>query len=109
MNITHVSASGLRISISVDDKEVARAHLYLLKNDLHEQPFGLVEDVFVDEAYRSCGAGGRLLGAIIEEAKSANCYKLIATSRSDGTRESVHAWYKRLGFLEWGTEFRMNF
>ncbi len=109
MHVTHFSASGLRISVLVDDKEVAHAYLYLLRNDLHNQPFGLVEDVFVEEEYRSSGVGGQLLGSLIEEAKCANCYKLIATSRNDGSRQSVHSWYKRIGFLEWGTEFRMNF
>lgn len=44
--------------------EVARAYLYLMYNDLHSEPFGLMEDVFatsrdsrpkVHELYRRLG------------------------------------------------------
>lgn len=89
-------------------REVGRARLYLIENDLHDRPYGLLEDVWVDERYRSEGIGGRLVQAVIAKAKE-QCYKLVATSRNDGTRDEVHDWYKRLGFTEWGTEFRMDF
>ena len=45
-------ARGLRFSIHRDGAEVARAYLYLMTNDLHEAPFGLMEDVFVAESER---------------------------------------------------------
>jgi hypothetical protein len=43
----------------------------------------------------------------MEEARRRRCYKLIATSRDE--RPRVHDLYRRLGFEEWGREFRLNF
>ena len=40
------SAKGLRFSISAAGREVARAYLYVMTNDLHDAPFGLLEDVW---------------------------------------------------------------
>lgn len=88
-------------------KEIARAFLYLLKNDLHQKPFGFMEDVFVQEEFRGKGYGKKIVEALIEEARKKGCYKLICTSRP--SRDKVHAWYKKLGFREQGFEFRIDF
>jgi len=88
-------------------EEVARSSLVMVWNDLHDEPYGLMEDVFVDESLRGQGMGTELVNAIIEEAKKQNCHKLICTSRFG--RDMVHELYKKLGFREHGTEFRMNF
>lgn len=103
-----LNTKGYRFSIKRDGREVGRAYLYLLKNDLHKQTFGLLEDVFVEPDYRGAGVARELLDAVMTEAKG-SCYKLIATSRNNGTRASVHEWYTRLGFVNYGTEFRINF
>ncbi len=87
--------------------EVGRASLYVLFNDLHEEPYGLLEDVFVDDAYRGKGYGRDLVHAVIHEAKKRNCYKLIATSRE--SRSEVHAMYEKYGMKKYGREFRMDF
>ncbi|MGC9602438.1 MAG: GNAT family N-acetyltransferase [Minisyncoccia bacterium] len=108
MHKQEIAARGTRFSINKDGREVARGYLYLLTNDLHAEPFGLVEDVYVDEKYRSLNLGRELLAEIISEARHNKCYKLIATSRNDGTRQAVHDWYVRLGFRNYGTEFRME-
>ena len=101
-------AEGLRVAIQEDGREVARAYLYLAENDLHPgQWFGLLEDVFVDESVRGRGHATVLVRHVIEEAHRRKCYKLIATSRDERTR--VHDLYRRLGFEEWGREFRLNF
>lgn len=47
-----ITAEGVRLSIEQKGKEVARARLYVMLNDLHKEPFGLVEDVFIDETQR---------------------------------------------------------
>jgi len=109
MEERRVMTLGVRFSVERAGREVGRARLYLLHNDLHVEPFGLLEDVWVDEAYRAQGIARELVEAVIVRAEVAGCYKLIATSRDDGTRASVHEWYTRLGFKEWGTEFRMDF
>lgn len=108
MEQTRLTVSGIRFFIEVEGKEIAHAYLYLLDNDLHDSSFGFIEDVFVDEKHRGTGAGKELLDSIIDCAREEHCYKLIATSRDDGSRGVVHEWYLRLGFVDWGTEFRMN-
>jgi GNAT superfamily N-acetyltransferase len=101
------SARGIRFSIRRDGGEVARAYLYLMTNDLHAAPFGLMEDVHVAESERGGGLGTALVNQVIAAAREAGCYKLIATSRA--SRPKVHALYERLGFTSHGLEFRMDF
>jgi GNAT superfamily N-acetyltransferase len=101
-----VSASGVKLFIEKDGQEVGRAFLFLMTNDLHEAPFGLMEDVFVHEDYRGQGLGTQLVNALIEVAKQKKCYKLICTSRY--ARPKVHELYGKIGFNDHGKEFRMN-
>jgi len=101
-----INANGIRLSLTENGKEVARAFLYLLKNDLHEQPLGFLEDVFVHEPYRGRGNGERMVKAVVKEAQRQGCYKLVGTSRY--SRKQVHDFYKKLGFREYGKEFRME-
>ena len=102
-----VPATGIRISVMDNETEVGRAYLYVMHNDLHERPFGLMEDVYVDEACRGKGVGSELVKQVIRRAREANCYKLIATSRI--SRSKVHDLYRRLGFTQHGFEFRISF
>ena len=106
VNRTNLSAQGIRFSVHSDGTEFARAYLYLMHNDLHEEPFGLMEDVFVDESQRGGGLGTKLVNEIIAAARENGCYKLIATSRD--SRPKVHELYRRLGFSDHGREFRIN-
>ncbi len=99
--------NGIKFYIEKDGKEIARAYLYILKNELHEQPFAFMEDVFVQESFRGQGLGTKLVEHIINKAKEMECYKLICTSRF--TKPKVHELYKRLGFKEHGVEFRIDF
>jgi GNAT superfamily N-acetyltransferase len=97
----------VRFSVDRGGREVARVYLYLAENDLHPgRCFGLLEDVFVDESARGQGLGAALVRHVIEEARRRHCYKLIATSRHERAR--VHELYRRLGFEEWGREFRLD-
>jgi len=102
-----VSCLGIKFSIKQGDKEIARAFLYIMHNDLHNAPFGLMEDVFVESGLRGLGIGMELIKKIIEAAKEHGCYKLIAASRH--SRHKVHKLYKKLGFSNHGVEFRINF
>lgn len=100
------AAEGIRFSISENGREIARAYLYVMSNDLHAEPFGLLEDVQVDEAHRGSGLGSALVREVIAAAREAGCYKLVATSRA--SRPKVHELYERLGFGRYGVEFRMD-
>jgi GNAT superfamily N-acetyltransferase len=101
-----ITGQGVRFSVKDGDKEIGRAYLYLLTNDLHEAPFGFLEDVMIEEAYRNQGIGQKLIPEIMKEAKERGCYKLIGTSRYE--REGVHKFYEKLGFKDYGKEFRLD-
>lgn len=103
----NVNAKGIRITAQNNGVEVGHAYLYLMHNDLHGQPFALMEDVHVAAAYRGKGIGSQLVKQVVELARNANCYKLIATSRL--SRSNVHSLYQRLGFTHHGLEFRIDF
>ena len=79
------AARGIRFSIAGPGGEMARAYLYIMTNDLHDAPFGLLEDVFVAESERGSGLGTALVNEAIAAAREAGCYKLVATSRGQMT------------------------
>ena len=106
MEVTEISSHAKKLVITENGQEVARAFIYLIKNDLHEQPYALLEDVFVQEKFRGQGLGIKIINAAIEEARKAGCYKIIGTSRYE--RENVHKFYQKMGFKDYGKEFRMN-
>jgi GNAT superfamily N-acetyltransferase len=101
------SAEGIKYEYYEDDTLLGRATLYLMYNDLHDEPFGFLEDVYVEDTARGKGIGTKLTLHIIKQAKELNCYKLICTSRYSKPR--VHALYERLGFKDHGKEFRIDF
>lgn len=107
INKKKVKSYGIKFFVEEDGKKVARAFLYIMKNDLRKEPFGLLEDLFVDEQLRGQGIGTKLLNAVIAEAKKLDCYKLVATSRYE--REGVHKMYEKAGFKNFGIEFKMYF
>lgn len=106
INYQEINCQGIKLSIIKNSEEIARAYLYIMKNDLHKEPFGLLEDVFVSESERGLGIGSKLVNEIIKQSKNKKCYKIIATSRY--SRSKVHKLYERLGFKNYGVEFRMN-
>lgn len=101
-----INTKGIKIIAEANGRIVGRAYLYLIYNDLHKEPYGLLEDVFVEDECRGQGIGTKLVKAVIDQAKAQKCYKLIATSRA--SRPKVHAMYERLGIKKWGVEFRME-
>jgi GNAT superfamily N-acetyltransferase len=108
MHRREIRARGIRFSIREGGVEAGHAYLYVLTNDLHHEPFGLLEDVFVEDKFIKSGVAGQLVAEIMRAAKKEGCYKLIATSRLNTSRKLLHAWYKRLGFKDYGKEFRMD-
>lgn len=109
MPITHRArrATGVTLHYVRRGRTLGRATLFVLENDLHESPFGLLEDVFVDPSMRSRGIGAKLVQAVMREARRRGCYKLIATGRFG--RPHVRRLYESLGFRVHGREFRIDF
>jgi GNAT superfamily N-acetyltransferase len=100
-----VEAGGIKLFIERDGKEVARAYLYIMANDLRAEPFGFMEDVMVEEKYRGQGLATELVKKLVELAKANHCYKIVGTSRYG--RENVHRLYEKIGFKNFGIEFKM--
>jgi len=97
-----------RISVSDDvGDELGHVYLFLIINDVHDRPYGLVENLYVREDVRGRGIGGKLLQSVIALAKEKRCYKLLATSREG--RTELHEWYVHKGFVRFGYEFRLDF
>lgn len=97
----------LRLSVEEDGVEVGRASLFFITNDLHDEPYAVLEDVFVEESHRGKGIGTALSKKAIEKAEELGCRKLLAQSRYG--REKVHALYESLGFRDYGKNFRIDF
>ncbi len=66
---------GIRFAHVIKGQELGHAYLYLMQNDLHKEPFGFVEDVFVDKESRGQGIGDALMEAVLRRAKEEQCYK----------------------------------
>ncbi|MEN9557752.1 MAG: hypothetical protein RL141_121 [Candidatus Parcubacteria bacterium] len=96
----------IKFSIQEGDLVIGWAYLYVLKNDRHPEPYGFLENVYIEKAFRGKGIGTRFIRDVIEEAKKQGCYKLIGNSRT--SNESAHAFYERFGFRKHGFEFRMD-
>src|SRR5436853_1241795 len=94
---TAAKSEGVRFSVDRDGKEVARAYLFLMWNSLHEAPFGLLEDVYVDEPARGSGLCTEIVNAVVTEANGRGCYKFVAKSRY--ARTKVHEINALLGFM----------
>ncbi len=103
---TEKKSYAVKFTAEEDGKILGWAYLYIMFNDIHKEPFGFLENVFVEEEHRGGGIGSKLVQAIITEAKKQNCYKIICTSRYENSK--VHALYNKLGFKDYGKEFRID-
>ncbi|KPJ85860.1 hypothetical protein AMJ57_01625 [Parcubacteria bacterium SG8_24] len=109
MDLRKAEAAARMIRFTILDgsgREIARARLYLHENDLHDRPYGYVEDVFVSPDHRRQGLARRIMEEIISEARRRRLYKVVAGSRH--TRPEVHRLYLGLGFSDHGKEFRLD-
>jgi GNAT superfamily N-acetyltransferase len=107
MKIKQGQSKFFRLEEYNDDGDViASAYLYLIHNDGHDFPYGLIERVFVSNQSRGQGLGTKLVKKLIELAEDKDCYKIVGTSRYSNTK--VHEFYEKLGFVDHGKSFRMN-
>jgi GNAT superfamily N-acetyltransferase len=98
--------TGKKLILEIEGIKVGRISIIYINNDLHEEPYALIEDLYIEENERKKGYARKLFELAIEEAKKHRTYKIIATSRY--SREQVHQFYLRLGFKDYGKEFRLD-
>ena len=80
-----------------DGQVVGTITLYVLPALSHGgRPFGLIENVVVDETARQTGLGRQLMDAAERLARQKGCYKVSFTSNQ--RRTDAHAFYERLGY-----------
>ncbi|MBQ2697562.1 MAG: GNAT family N-acetyltransferase [Clostridia bacterium] len=60
------------------------------------RPFGLLENVVTDAAYRRQGLAAQLIREAAEIARERGCYKLVL--QSGVQRTGAHRFYEQLGF-----------
>ena len=65
---------------------------------------GHIEDVVVDEMYRSLKIGKQLMKHVIQYAKEKQCYKVILNCK-----DNVEGFYKKLGFTCKNKEMSLYF
>ena len=65
----------LKAEATENGQVLGSAYLYIMFNDLHKEPFGFLENVFVKKEHRSKGLGSKLVQTVIMEAKKQSCYK----------------------------------
>lgn len=105
--IESVDSVSIKLIVEEDGEMQGWCYIYVLKNDLHDKPFALLENVYIDEKHRSRGLGKQLVGRAVEVAEAKGCYKIIGTSRHE--KPGVHRFYENLGFRNHGLEFRIDF
>ena len=78
--------------------------LLVMHNLAHRgTPSAIVEDVVVDQRYRSQGIGRRMMEHARTLAREAGAYKLALSSNAK--RVAAHAFYESLGFARHGLSF----
>ena len=97
---------GVRLAVFEAGKEAGRLFIYILRNELHREPFAIFEDLFVLPECRGRGLGRALLKRAIKIAKQSGCYKIISYSRH--SRKNLHKFYRSLGFKNHGVELRID-
>ena len=103
---TERTTPSIRISINTDNEEVGHCYLLLGFNDNHPEPFALLEDVFVNEAWREKGIGRQLVESAIKHAQNEGAYKLIASVRAEN--HHLLAWYESIGLNVRGHSLRLD-
>lgn len=105
LNITQNKDYFLKVC-EIDRKLAGTAMLLVQMNLSHGgKPYGHIENVVTDQAYRGKGIGGLLVEDLLKEAKAAGCYKVILDCA-----ESVSPFYQKLGFKKHGSiEMRIDF
>lgn len=98
--------SGIKLTAMSQNQVAGWVYLYLMRNSIHREPFGFLEDLFVKEEFRRQGIGTKLLRLAIKEAKRRGCYKLVGNSRF--RNQKARRLYERYGMKKWGAEFRID-
>ena len=98
---------GGRVLVVDDGGVIAMGELRITSNLSHQgRKVAHVESVVVDAKKRGQKIGERLMARIIDDAKSAGCFRVELSSNSG--RKDAHRFYVRLGFTPSHTGFKLS-
>ena len=101
-----LTQAGRSLLVAETDRVVGTADLLVVDNLTHDgMPWAIVENVVVDATRRGHGVGHALMGAVVERARAAGCYKVQLMSNE--ARVRAHAFYRSLGFVPNAEGFRL--
>jgi glucosamine-phosphate N-acetyltransferase len=97
--------TNLLVVYESENKVVGTATLLLQLNLSHgARPYGHIENVVTDSAYRGKGVGKALITYLLDEARKRNCYKVIL----DCSKANI-PFYEKCGLAPTGeVEMRIN-
>ena len=79
------------------ERLAATAYLNVIPNLTRSaSPYAVIENVVVDEPLRRTGVGKQIIGATLQAAWNAGCYKAMLLTGSQ--HASTHAFYRACGF-----------
>lgn len=96
-----LSTKNLHLLVLEDDEGRVQATCYLnlIPNiSRRASPYGVIENVVVDQALRGGGLGKALMQYALQLAWQRGCYKVMLQSGS--RRESTHSFYRACGFRD---------
>jgi len=88
----------------IKDRIIGTFELLIMDNLAHKgAPSGIVEDVVVDNAFRSKGIGRKMMEFAMDVCLQNGCYKLALSSNIN--RNRAHDFYESLEFKKHGYSF----
>jgi glucosamine-phosphate N-acetyltransferase len=88
----------------LEGQVIGTASLLIEQKFIHDGgAVGHIEDVAVHQEYQKHGIGGMLVRRLLDECRSAGCYKVILDCA-----EQVIGFYEKLGFHRWERAMRID-
>ncbi|EJN11021.1 sortase-like acyltransferase [Bradyrhizobium sp. YR681] len=102
----NLRVSAVLIGLS-ENSVVASCTLVVIPNLTRAgRPYGLIENVVTNAAFRGCGYGKQMLEAAVAAAWQADCYKVMLMTGSK--KPSTLAFYASAGFEQSKTGFQIR-
>jgi GNAT superfamily N-acetyltransferase len=102
-----ISDPDRHLLVAVSDGDVVgTADMTVVSNLTHHgRPWAVVENVVVDEGWRSQGVGRALMDELVKLARGRSCYKVQLLSLK--YRHDAHRFYQSIGFEALAEGFRI--